>query len=45
VRHVVVAGTPLVRNRELLTIDVAELLKKMKKLGQEIGERSVMSNE
>ena len=45
VRHVVVGGSPLVKNRELLTIGVAELLKKMKALGREIGKDQVMRNE
>jgi 5-methylthioadenosine/S-adenosylhomocysteine deaminase len=36
VRHVVVSGAPLVRNRKLLTIDESELLKKVKKLGRVI---------
>ena len=40
VRHVVVSGTSLVRNRKLLTIDESELLKKVKKLSRAIAQKS-----
>ncbi|MEJ2097355.1 MAG: amidohydrolase family protein [Deltaproteobacteria bacterium] len=37
VRHVIVAGKPLVENRKLLTIDTAHVMKKVKALSRKIG--------
>lgn len=37
VRHVIVAGKPLVENRKLLTIDAAHVMKKVKALSRKIG--------
>jgi 5-methylthioadenosine/S-adenosylhomocysteine deaminase len=37
--HVLISGKPLVRNRSLLTIDQADLLKRMRKLSRSIGEK------